>query len=500
MVRFKVPVYALVAATICIVVIGCALQEPDLEEPTTESSTVTAAPTEADKACPDNDNDSFSRNPACSLPDCNDDDDYIDIDGQGYCDTYPYLIYDAWDDCNCTISDFTLIDDGGLVHLFYTTGWQIEPGVAQDFGHSTTTDGLTWTVQDPVIGTVPGSDWEDKWIWAPSVLRNHENGYYYMFYTGVTDGDPIYHHEERIGLAVSQDLSTWIRMPVSMCTDIAGEGCIWEGDTSWSAWNTDQYWARQCRDPYVFWDKTVETWYMVYSTTIGDPLQMVIGLARSHDLARWVDCGPILCTQGSKAESAHVYKVNGEFYLFWTYHTDGGIKYSRSSVIEGDLWGSPTLMQDSQSGFRIASEAVKINNWPVFAYVREFTRDFRFYALTFQPDGSPITEDLPLFTCEYLGAENVYPGAPEIANGIDDNCDRRIDEVDVPCIDEDGDGFGNAAGQSCTRFGVDCDDSDPEIYPGATGSCNDGRDNNCDGLVDNNVECGSFIRIRPMHY
>ena len=45
------------------------------------------------------------------------------------------------------------------------------------------------------------------------------------------------------------------------------------------------------------------------------------------------------------------------------------------------------------------------------------------------------------------------------------------DVVEEPQVDLDGDGFGSDAG--------DCDDSDPSTYPGAPEIC-DGVDNNCD--------------------
>ncbi|NRD46125.1 MopE-related protein [Corallococcus exiguus] len=59
--------------------------------------------------------------------------------------------------------------------------------------------------------------------------------------------------------------------------------------------------------------------------------------------------------------------------------------------------------------------------------------------------------------------------------------------------DTDGDGFGNAAQfeQVCEPSseafveGIDCDDTRPGIHPGATEVC-DGLDNNCDGAVDDN--------------
>lgn len=49
-----------------------------------------------------------------------------------------------------------------------------------------------------------------------------------------------------------------------------------------------------------------------------------------------------------------------------------------------------------------------------------------------------------------------------------------------PCVDVDGDGVKDCAG--------DCNDRDPKIKPGAAEVC-DGRDNDCDGIVDDNAAC-----------
>jgi hypothetical protein len=92
---------------------------------------------------------------------------------------------------------------------------------------------------------------------------------------------------------------------------------------------------------------------------------------------------------------------------------------------------------------------------------------------------------------------DVNPGATELCDGIDNNCDDAIDEgvQGTYYQDTDGDGFGNpdAPSVACdapsgyVQNGNDCDDTEDQAYPGATELC-DGFDNNCDGQVDEGVE------------
>ena len=89
------------------------------------------------------------------------------------------------------------------------------------------------------------------------------------------------------------------------------------------------------------------------------------------------------------------------------------------------------------------------------------------------------------------------PGADEVCNGQDEDCDGEIDEDDAVDAamwhaDMDGDGFGRGlmfsvwacdAPSGYVGDGTDCDDDDSSHYPGADELC-DGDDDNCDGVVD----------------
>ena len=105
----------------------------------------------------------------------------------------------------------------------------------------------------------------------------------------------------------------------------------------------------------------------------------------------------------------------------------------------------------------VTSDSGMLNSWSVQAAISGAV----------DADGDSSTA---CFDCDEQDAA-VFPGAPELCDGSDSNCDGTLP---VGEIDADGDGVLVCDG--------DCDDSAPTVFPGAPELC-DGLDNDCDGVV-----------------
>ena len=92
-------------------------------------------------------------------------------------------------------------------------------------------------------------------------------------------------------------------------------------------------------------------------------------------------------------------------------------------------------------------------------------------------DGSPLGED-----CDDTDP-TVRPGAEEVCDGVDNDCDGTVpaDELDA-----DGDGIAICDG--------DCDDTNADAYPGAEELC-DGIDGDCDGTVSEDDADEDGVRV-----
>jgi hypothetical protein len=113
---------------------------------------------------------------------------------------------------------------------------------------------------------------------------------------------------------------------------------------------------------------------------------------------------------------------------------------------------------------------------------------------------------------------NINPGATEVCNMVDDNCNDEIDEgvENTYYWDGDNDGYGNPGNtydacwppEGYITDSTDCDDSNPDINPGEEEVCDDDADNNCDGYVDEgcyadqceDIVCESYCEDGDWYY
>ena len=74
---------------------------------------------------------------------------------------------------------------------------------------------------------------------------------------------------------------------------------------------------------------------------------------------------------------------------------------------------------------------------------------------------------------------NIHPGAVELQDSIDNNCNGENNEENLLDVDDDGDSYSEQDG--------DCDDNNPDVNINRP-EIADGIDNDCDGIIDNTTE------------
>jgi len=229
------------------------------------------------------------------------------------------------------------------------------------------------------------------------------------------------------------------------------------------------------------------------------PLEMEINIFDVNQPAGTLGCKIKSVVQGSTVGTCSAPDDSGHFFLdidpgdldagsdtLQVVVTDGsGITATASvSVVigvdypvddnDGDGYGSLTeenhdCDEDNRNTFPGASELPDGVDNDCDGIVDEGTSEY-------DDDGDAFTENEG--DCSDFN-DSAYPGAPERGDGVDNDCDGLVDEG-TSLYDDDQDGY--------AEVNNDCDDTDAAVNPSAIEEC-DGIDNNCNGLRDSADAC-----------
>ncbi|HEY3338670.1 MAG TPA: hypothetical protein VGK18_09215 [Propionicimonas sp.] len=217
------------------------------------------------------------------------------------------------------IWDSWIADDGDRYHLFYLQAPRAlgDAGLRHThavIGHASSSDLVTWTRHGVALRPGTGG-WDDLALWTGSVVRG-DDGVWRMFYTAINTGGRGV-KDQRIGVAVSEDLMTWNRF---------GRAPVAEADPRWyTTLDGGRGPSETWRDPLVIRDPDGAGWHMLIcarAVGAGRNDDGVIGHARSTDLRTW-HVGPPITAPGAgfgQLEVAQVRVVDGAPLLVFTCH------------------------------------------------------------------------------------------------------------------------------------------------------------------------------------
>jgi hypothetical protein len=351
----------------------------------------------------------------------------------------------------------------GVYYMFYTgtTGSGNDPNAKQRIGLATSTDLEHWTkypINNCADTDGDGCVYECDEAWTawgngvayddqcrdPFVIRDDANDRWVMFTTVRLDVQGVW--SNAISVATSTDLVHW-----------TGAGYI--GATATQSGNGVQGQRSGGEAENGFVTRHGDDFYLLFTDW-------------RDELDTNPDCdNPLIeCTMVQYVSSPTL-EATPDGSPGWEYRgytPDQGVNAIEVIVREGDTWIQSQSVANENSGD-----------------AEEHERALRLKRMVWSLDGSYTTSNLTKLVCRVPSSE-INPGASEVCDDtIDNNCSGETDEALCvgTCIDEDGDGYGVAAHLSCTFQDLDCDDTRAQAHPRALEIC-DGIDNDCDERID----------------
>jgi beta-fructofuranosidase len=232
--------------------------------------------------------------------------------------------------------DFWLADDGATYHLFYLHAPHAlgNPDLRHRnarIGHATSTDLIVWQNHGQVFDVGTAGSFDDTATWTGSVVRGAD-GRWRLYYTGSRFLSQASNaNVETIGMAVSDDLFTWHKLPGPVAV---ADAALYEtlGSSSWP--------EEAFRDPWVFQGEDSQ-WHMLITARANHGEVMargVVGHATSPDMQTWTVQPALSQIDGGFAhiEVPQIVEVDGTLHLIFC--CDSPKLSGRLAGQKGGIW------------------------------------------------------------------------------------------------------------------------------------------------------------------
>ena len=210
-----------------------------------------------------------------------------------------HMMHDAW---------YFVDDRKGTVHMFHLA----EPldGGPSFVGHAISNDLVTWERLPTALKLGPPGSWDDLRICTGSVIER--DGRYWMAYSATSLNDSTLEEQYRVqraGMAVSDDLITWTKLPENPVTEAVAP--------HYELMGTGQRKMHHWRDPFLFEDGDTVCQLVCARRDEGPTGERgTVAIACSQDMRGWEILPPLEHDRMSdEMEVPQLYNIDGRWYL-----------------------------------------------------------------------------------------------------------------------------------------------------------------------------------------
>ena len=210
-----------------------------------------------------------------------------------------HMMHDAW---------YFVDDHTDIVHMFHLA----EPlnGGPSFVGHAISRDLVTWERLPTALRLGPPGSWDDLRLCTGSVIER--DGRYWMAYSATGFKDSTLEEQYRVqraGMAVSDDVTTWTKLPENPVTEAVSP--------HYERMGTGQRRMSHWRDPFLF-DNCEVVYQLVCARRDEGPTgeRGTVALARSTDMRNWEVRPPLEHDRVSdEMEVPQLYNIDGRWFL-----------------------------------------------------------------------------------------------------------------------------------------------------------------------------------------